>query len=414
MTKLKSARKTLVWLAAFAVALGVLVLTPKAASASTTLCESPNYGYSCVDYTGYTGQPTWGYPVDSRGHNCTTYVAFRLAGNGAANPGNLGDAYYWDDSARAKGIPVNNTATVGSVAQWNFGHVAYVEKVTSTYIDTSDDSYDGTTARRRYYETDTDWPDNFIHIKDAPSGGAWGGVGDADFRGSDTLVPGQTLTSNQYTLSHDGRYVLLMQTDGNLVLYTYSGPKWASNTNGNPGAYLGIQGDNIVIYKSDHHTPLWSTGQASMGKLVIQTDGNLVAYRSGGGVAWASNTNGSTGGFSYKGDDSLDPGGRLTKGQYLRSSDRRYFTAMKPDGNFIVYAPGNRILWSAGTAGNTGAYLVVQADGNMVVYTAGASEVLWTNNRHNIDMLKIQNDGNLVARNGDGQAVWATATNGRL
>jgi hypothetical protein len=50
-----------------------------------------------------------------------------------------------------------------------------------------------------------------------------------------------------------------MQTDGNLVLYDYQHhPVWASGTNGHPGAYLVIQKDgNAVIYKGI--TPLWAT-----------------------------------------------------------------------------------------------------------------------------------------------------------
>jgi hypothetical protein len=51
-----------------------------------------------------------------------------------------------------------------------------------------------------------------------------------------------------------------MQPDGNLVLYAYSGdPVWSSNTYGHPGAYLAVQDDgNVVIYRRDR--PLWSTG----------------------------------------------------------------------------------------------------------------------------------------------------------
>jgi len=48
---------------------------------------------------------------------------------------------------------------------------------------------------------------------------------------------------------------LVMQNDGNLVLYGPNGPLWATNTSGNRGAYLKIQNDgNLVIYKA-----VWST-----------------------------------------------------------------------------------------------------------------------------------------------------------
>ena len=51
---------------------------------------------------------------------------------------------------------------------------------------------------------------------------------------------------------------LVMQSDGNLVLYGNNGPIWASNTSGNRGAFLMLQNDgNLVIYKA-----VWSTGTA--------------------------------------------------------------------------------------------------------------------------------------------------------
>jgi hypothetical protein len=52
---------------------------------------------------------------------------------------------------------------------------------------------------------------------------------------------------------------LLMQLDGNLVLYDGGwNPVWASNTAGNPGAYLNVQDDgNLVVYSASDQ-PLWS------------------------------------------------------------------------------------------------------------------------------------------------------------
>jgi len=51
---------------------------------------------------------------------------------------------------------------------------------------------------------------------------------------------------------------LIMQLDGNLVLYSGSTPLWHSGTAGNPGAYLNVQDDgNLVVYSSGD-VPLWS------------------------------------------------------------------------------------------------------------------------------------------------------------
>ena len=51
----------------------------------------------------------------------------------------------------------------------------------------------------------------------------------------------------------------VMQTDGNLVIYGFPHPIWASHTNGHNGAYLVVQDDgNMVIYAPDQ-TPIWAT-----------------------------------------------------------------------------------------------------------------------------------------------------------
>jgi hypothetical protein len=51
-----------------------------------------------------------------------------------------------------------------------------------------------------------------------------------------------------------------MQTDGNFVIYDdQNRPVWATNTQGYPGAFLIVQNDgNVVIYKNN--SPLWNSG----------------------------------------------------------------------------------------------------------------------------------------------------------
>jgi hypothetical protein len=50
-----------------------------------------------------------------------------------------------------------------------------------------------------------------------------------------------------------------MQSDGNLVLYhVNNAPAWASNTAGKPGSYLIMQNDgNLVIYQPI--VPVWAS-----------------------------------------------------------------------------------------------------------------------------------------------------------
>jgi hypothetical protein len=106
------------------------------------------------------------------------------------------------------------------------------------------------------------------------------------------LEPGSALFSNQRKTSCDGRFYLLLQTDGNLVLYEGTTPLWATGTQGtSPGQAIMQTDGNFVLYNSAG-VPLWSSGtQGNPGaSLAIQDDGNLVIYTTGGGGIWSSNT----------------------------------------------------------------------------------------------------------------------------
>jgi hypothetical protein len=244
----------------------------------------------------------------------------------------------------------------------------------------------------------------------------WNGVGNATFFGSDHLTVGQTMNSNQYITSGNVEFALIMQTDGNLCEYNNTKALWCSGTSGNPGAYLGVQGDgNIVIYSSSGHA-LWATGTNgdSLSSFYMQTDGNIVAYTTSGQAVWASNTGGWPM-YTYYGSDRLYNGQTLTSGNYIRSADSRYALLMQTDGNLIMYGPGYHVLWGSGTGGNPGAYLGLQSDGNMVVYSS-SGHALWASNTggQSLSYLVMQTDGNLVAYNTSNAAIWATGTNGQI
>jgi hypothetical protein len=105
-----------------------------------------------------------------------------------------------------------------------------------------------------------------------PSGAAQAAAG--DYR----LNPGEALTSEQRLVSPDGQYVLVMQTDGNLVEYAPGNrATWATGTS-SQYSDLEMQGDgNLVVYQPGH-VAIWSTGTAGALHLEVQNDGNLVVY----------------------------------------------------------------------------------------------------------------------------------------
>jgi hypothetical protein len=143
--------------------------------------------------------------------------------------------------------------------------------------------------------------------------------------------------------------------------------------------------------------------------LVMQADGNLVAYLSTGRqpygpAVWSSNTSGHPGAYAV----------------------------MQDDGNLVVQAPGGVVLWSTGTSGHPGAYAEFQTDGNLVVYLPSGSAA-WSTGTYahpatiavgtvmkpgwwaqaTYTRLVMQPDGNLVLyRNRDGAALWSSNTSG--
>lgn len=111
---------------------------------------------------------------------------------------------------------------------------------------------------------------------------------------TDRLVVNQQLTANQSIVSKDGRFRLVMQSDGNLVLYSPNRYLWASGITGRASAKAIMQGDgNIVLYDAQNRA-YWSSGTAGRGQsyLIVQDDGNVVAYSSYNQPIWYTGTSG--------------------------------------------------------------------------------------------------------------------------
>lgn len=102
------------------------------------------------------------------------------------------------------------------------------------------------------------------------------------------LGPGAELTSD------NSRVRLVMQGDGNLVLYrTDDGaPLWSSDTWQQPITHAVMQGDGNFVLHTDEEKPLWATStDGNPGAwIVLQDDGNLVLYGASGVALWASGT----------------------------------------------------------------------------------------------------------------------------
>jgi hypothetical protein len=97
-------------------------------------------------------------------------------------------------------------------------------------------------------------------------------------------------------VSSNGLYALVLQVDGNLVLYQLSATTMAatpiaeSRTDvGAHAGWLGVQSDGNVVLRDDAMNVLRATGTDGSGvnALILQDDGNLVAYTPGFVAKWA-------------------------------------------------------------------------------------------------------------------------------
>ncbi|MBN3325436.1 LEC protein, partial [Atractosteus spatula] len=110
---------------------------------------------------------------------------------------------------------------------------------------------------------------------------------------SHQLGKDEQLRKGDYLLSENGNFKAIFQDDGNFVVYGWK-PVWASNTDGLHNAdHLIMQSDsNLVAYKTDGKA-MWHTGTYtninSFKDCVLQlrNDGTLIVERDGHEV-WSS------------------------------------------------------------------------------------------------------------------------------
>ncbi|MBV9594782.1 MAG: hypothetical protein JO147_13425, partial [Actinobacteria bacterium] len=170
-----------------------------------------------------------------------------------------------------------------------------------------------------------------------------------------TMTAGQQLSPGQSMKSANGNFSLVMQADGNVVLYDAVGrPQWSSGTL-HGSSYLSLQADGSLAL-------FWRTGNQRIGSgsaatLTLQNDGNLVLTAITGAALWASGTVlplGSSGNPNpavpppaLTNGWTLSAGQTITNGQALTSPGGMWSAFMQSDGNLVVVGPGLLSHWSS-------------------------------------------------------------------
>jgi hypothetical protein len=195
-----------------------------------------------------------------------------------------------------------------------------------------------------------------------------------------SLPSGASLDVDQQLTSENGRFVLVLQQDGNLVLYRLdagtSWPIWASGTT--EMRHLWMQGDgNLVGVRADG-TSVFATGTSHPGGwLTLQDDGNLIVMATSDDRLIPQWSTGPAPAARLR--DELAPGEGLDAGgEQLVSSicDR---LSVQYDGNVVFADSTGKPIWATGTSGSGGIRLQYQYDGNLVLVD-GFGKAHWASN----------------------------------
>lgn len=172
-----TAKRTLVVGIGLAVVMGLLVpAVLTSADASVGVNDYPSHLRNA-------GQDALVDPWDFYNRECTSFVAWRLNNDNHVPFTDYwhvhwGNASNWKNAALSSaaqqaGVRVNSTPTVGAVAWWyagsagsSRGHVAYIDKVTSSSITVEEYNYlhEGGYDQRVISRSSSIWPSGFIHF----------------------------------------------------------------------------------------------------------------------------------------------------------------------------------------------------------------------------------------------------------
>jgi hypothetical protein len=234
-----------------------------------------------------------------------------------------------------------------------------------------------------------------------------------DFALGDRMRIGQALRRQSLT-SASGRYTLVHQDDGNLVLYhnTEFRSLWASGTDGVPAEVCALHERRGLVLLDGDGGQVWSSGTAggSADRLVVRDTGEIVVEDSSGVVVWSSGTAEAAvpEGPVAVGDRML-PGQTLGR-QSLTSASGRYTFVHQDDGNLVLYDNvAGGAVWSSGTQGRGTARCVLRPDGDLALYDREA-RVVWSTGTsgHPGSVLVVGDEDGVAVHAPDGAVLWNT------
>jgi hypothetical protein len=228
-----------------------------------------------------------------------------------------------------------------------------------------------------------------------------------------TLGNGNDMKEGQCLTSPSGQYRAHLQTDGNLIVFkSPNAIVWQTNSaNKGVGPYrlLMQKENNLVTYDSKMLAVWWDIARVRPGPATVtMQDDGNLVIYVNGIAAWSWMTGVISG-------DTLGNGQTLFENECLKSKSNVYRACMQTDGNFVVYKDAGTVMWSSNTAGGGQGpyrlYMQKDDDNNLVVYDSKTKALWWdiARKRPGPATVTMQDDGNLVIH-AQGKAVWSWMT----
>lgn len=99
----------------------------------------------------------------------------------------------------------------------------------------------------------------------------------------------------------------------------------------------------------------------------------------------------------------------MLRGQQLTSRNRRFRAVLQYDGNFVLYAGGDQVLWASDTV-DKGFRVLMQRDGNLALYD-DTKQPLWVSQTQFLgDFFMCLDNGNMAVFAWNGTQVWSSNT----
>ena len=192
------------------------------------------------------------------------------------------------------------SADAGRVALWSTGTTSG----TGSYLAMQDDgnlvvySAQGkavwaTMTNGHRGATATVQTDGNLVVYDAKGKALWDANSSPANIGPNGLNPGAVMHAGTLLYSRNKQLRLVLQGDGNLVLYRGGAAQWATSTYRGSKTTATMQWDGNLVVRDGSGKALWSTGTSGqMGAaLAIQDDGRLIVYSRAWSSLWISKNN---------------------------------------------------------------------------------------------------------------------------